>query len=95
MKLKPGYVAGLNDDMLNAWAQSLADQCDTLGKTRTFTTPYGKTCTVSGGDNIGWQIDQDALKALVAAQAPLGKIQTLVVPCSSTTNGYAGPGQRD
>ena len=73
----------------------MADQCDTLGKTRTFTTPYGKTCTVRGGDNLGWQIDQEALKALVAAQAPLGKNQSLVVPCSSTTNGYAGPGQRD
>ena len=93
--MKPGYVAGLNDDLLNAWVESLAGQCDTLGKTRTFTTPYGKTCTVSGGDNIGWQIDQEALKTLVSAQAPLGKVQSLVVPCSSSTNGYAGPGQRD
>lgn len=95
MQLKPEYKAGLNDDMLNAWATSLADQCDTLGKTRTFTTPYGKTCTVKGGDNIGWQIDQEALISLVATQAPLGRVQTLAVPCSSSTNGYAGPGQRD
>ena len=93
--MKPGYVAGLNDELLNSWAVSLADECDTFGKTRTFTTPYGKTCTVSGGDNIGWQIDQEGLKALVAEQAPLGKTQTLTVPCSSTTNGYAGAGQRD
>lgn len=81
--------------MLADWAESLANQCDTLGKKRTFTTPYGKTCTVSGGDNIGWKIDQEALQATVAEQAPLGKIQTLAVPCSSKTNGYAGPGQRD
>lgn len=95
LKLKPGYVAGLDDDMLNAWAQCLAGQCDTVGKPRTFVTPYGKTCTVDGGDDIGWKIDQAQLIALVAEQAPLGKVQTLSVPCSSTANGYAGPGQRD
>lgn len=95
LQLKPNYVAGLNDELLNAWAVNLADQCDTLGKERHFVTPYGKSCTVKGGDNIGWQIDQEALKTLVATQAPLGKVQTLTVPCSSTLNGYGGPGQRD
>lgn len=73
----------------------MADECDTLGKTRTFTTPYGKTCTISGGENIGWQINQDALKEMVETEAKKGQIQSLTVPCNSTLNGYLGPHQRD
>lgn len=93
--LREGYVAGLNDELLVPWIANLADQCDTLGKTRTFTTPYGKTCTVSGGDNIGWQIDQEGLFKAISAQAPKGETATIPVPCSSSLNGYGGPGSRD
>ena len=93
--LKEGYVAGLNDELLSAWIAALADQCDTLGKSRTYVAPYGKTCTVSGGDDIGWQIDQPALFNMISAQAPKGETVPLSVPCSSSLNGYGGPGGRD
>ena len=93
--LREGYVVGLNDELLVSWIASFADQCDTLGKTRTFTTPYGKTCTVSGGDNIGWQIDQEGLFNAISAQAPKGETAIIQVPCSSSLNGYGGPGSRD
>lgn len=95
LQLKEGYVAGLDDSSVTTWVANLADQCDTLGKSRTFTTPYGKTCTVSGGDSIGWQIDQPALVAQINDQATQGTVAKLSVPCSSTMGTYNGPGGRD
>lgn len=95
LELKDNYTAGLNDDLVGQWAASLGASCDTVGKAKTFTTPYGKAVTVSGGDSIGWEIDKEALADLVKEQAPSGLTKTLDVPCTQSTNDYQGPGKKD
>ena len=95
LALKEGYVAGLDDEKLAKWASALAAECDTLGTTRTYTTPYGKVASFKGGENIGWRIDQEALCAMISVQAPTGQIKACDVPCSSKTGIYLGAHQRD
>ena len=44
-------------DGISAYVRDLASRYDTVGKTRSFTTPTGKAATVSGG-TYGWSIDE-------------------------------------
>ena len=46
-------------DGISAYVRDLASRYDTVGKTRSFTTPTGKAATVSGG-TYGWSIDEPA-----------------------------------
>lgn len=48
-----------NEDGVRNYVQELANKYNTYGKTRIFTTGYGNTVEVSGG-NYGWIIDKDA-----------------------------------
>ncbi len=48
----------LKQGSVKEFVSGLADQYDTYGKDREFTTASGKTVTVKGG-SYGWQIDQD------------------------------------
>lgn len=47
-----------NTDAVGAYLQELASRYNTVGTTRTITTPTGKTTNVSGG-TYGWQMDYD------------------------------------
>lgn len=47
-----------NTDAVGAYLKELASKYDTVGTTRSITTPNGKTANVSGG-TYGWQIDYD------------------------------------
>lgn len=49
----------INEDGIRAWLKEFGDKYDTTGITRTFTTPAGKSATVSGG-TYGWSINEDA-----------------------------------
>lgn len=49
----------LNEDAVGEWVKGLAEQYDTAGRTRSITTPAGKTAEVSGG-TYGWKIDTAA-----------------------------------
>lgn len=44
---------------VRAWLEEFGNTYDTVGTTRTFTTPSGKSATVSGG-TYGWSINEDA-----------------------------------
>lgn len=48
----------LDENAIKKWLEEFGDKYDTLGSARTFTTPYGKTATVSGG-TYGWSIEED------------------------------------
>ena len=48
----------LNRDAIKTWLSEFGDKYDTLGSTRTFTTPTGKSATVTGG-TYGWSINED------------------------------------
>lgn len=54
-----------NETAVKEWLTAFGDKYDTLGTTRSITTPWGKTVEVSGGD-YGWSINEDAeFEALV------------------------------
>ena len=47
-----------NEDAVREWMREFGSTYDTVGSTRTITTPTGKTAEVSGG-TYGWSIDED------------------------------------
>lgn len=47
-----------NEDAVREWMREFGSTYDTVGTTRTITTPTGKTAEVSGG-TYGWFIDED------------------------------------
>lgn len=48
----------LNTEAMKQWFTAFGDEYDTQGTNRTFTTPAGKSATVTGG-TYGWSIDED------------------------------------
>ncbi len=47
-----------NEDTVREWMREFGSKYDTVGTTRTITTPTGKTAEVSGG-TYGWSVDED------------------------------------
>lgn len=47
-----------DENAVRDWLTAFGDKYDTVGTTRTITTPTGKTVEVSGG-TYGWSIDED------------------------------------
>lgn len=47
-----------NEDAVREWMREFGSKYDTVGTTRTITTPTGKTAEVSGG-TYGWSVDED------------------------------------
>lgn len=45
-------------DLIRAWLAEFGNKYDTVGTTRTFTTPAGRAVQVSGG-TYGWSIDEE------------------------------------
>lgn len=48
----------VDENAVRAWLEQFGERYDTVGTTRTFTTPTGKSATVSGG-TYGWSINED------------------------------------
>ncbi len=46
-----------NEDAVKKWMREFGSKYDTVGKTRSITTPGGKTAEVSGG-TYGWSVDE-------------------------------------
>ena len=46
-----------NEDAVEKWMREFGSKYDTVGKTRSITTPGGKTAEVSGG-TYGWSVDE-------------------------------------
>lgn len=56
----------INQDAVRAYMKEFGKKYDTVGKTKSITTPTGKTVDVSGG-TYGWAVDEDAeTQALIA-----------------------------
>jgi lipoprotein-anchoring transpeptidase ErfK/SrfK/flagellar basal body-associated protein FliL len=56
-----------DEEAVKAWLTGFGDKYDTVGATRSITTPTGKTVEVSGG-TYGWSIDEDTeFEALTAS----------------------------
>ena len=50
-----------DENAVRDWLTAFGDKYDTVGTTRTITTPTGKTVEVSGG-TYGWSIDEDTFR---------------------------------
>lgn len=48
----------LDENAIKNWLTEFGDKYDTMGAARTFTTPNGKSASVTGG-TYGWSIDED------------------------------------
>lgn len=62
-----------NEAKVKEWLTVFGDTYDTLGATRTITSPTGKTVEVSGGD-YGWSIDEDAEYTALVASIKAGEV---------------------
>lgn len=49
----------LDEDAVREWMREFGKKYDTVGTTRSITTPNGKTVDVSGG-TYGWSVDEDS-----------------------------------
>ncbi len=86
----------LRDEEVDAWAQDMADELNTIGKRRTYTRPDGKQFTVEGG-TYGWEIETETLANQVKDILKGGEAveQTLAIPTDSTGYDYTTPGGQD
>ncbi len=57
------------------WLREFGKQYDTVGKTRTITSPWGKTVEVSGG-TYGWSVDEDAEFPALVESIKKGEVVT-------------------
>ncbi len=87
-------TAALDEGALTAWVDGIASSCSTVGSSRTYTRPDGKTVTVAGG-SYGWEVDRDALLALVKEAVSAGSVQTAEVPTISAGMAFNGAGAQD
>lgn len=84
----------LDEGALTAWVDELAAVCNTVGTQRTYTRSDGKVVTVAGG-TYGWEVDKDALLALVKDGVANGAANTVDIPCTQAGDAYNGAGSRD
>lgn len=94
VRLGDDLTATLDEDALTAWVDELAAACNTVGTQRSYTRPDGKTFTVAGG-TYGWEVDKEALLALVKDAVANGTNGTIDVPCTQTGDAYNGAGAQD
>ena len=64
-----------NENAVKEWLSAFGEKYDTMGGTRTITSPWGKTAEVSGGD-YGWSIDEDTEFAALTASIKKGEVVT-------------------
>lgn len=64
-----------NETAVKEWLSAFGEKYDTMGGTRTITSPWGKTAEVSGGD-YGWSIDEDTEFAALVASIKNGEVVT-------------------
>lgn len=64
-----------NEGAVREWLREFGKQYDTVGKTRTITSPWGKTVEVSGG-TYGWSVDEDAEYPVLLNSIKNGEVVT-------------------
>lgn len=64
-----------NEDAVREWMRQFGATYDTVGTTRTITTPSGKTAEVSGG-TYGWSIDEETETQNLIASIKNGEVVT-------------------
>ena len=59
LKYDDNMQVSLDEDAVRKWMREFGKKYDTVGTTRSITTPNGKTVDVSGG-TYGWSVDEDS-----------------------------------
>lgn len=65
----------LDENAVREWMRTFGQTYDTVGKTRTITTPSGKVAEVSGG-SYGWSIDEETETQNLIASINNGEVAT-------------------
>ena len=66
------YEISLDTESINIYVQTLADEYNTVGTTRYFTSPDGKAVEVTGGA-YGWRVDQEAEATAITENIQAGE----------------------
>ena len=67
LKYDDNMKVSLDETAVREWMREFGKKYDTVGKTRSITTPTGKTADVSGG-TYGWSVDEDSeTKTLISS----------------------------
>lgn len=72
VKYNDKMEVSLDEDAVKDWLREFGKTYDTVGKTRTITTPTGKTAEVSGG-TYGWSVDEKAEKTALIESIKKGE----------------------
>ncbi len=80
-----------DEGAVREWLREFGKQYDTVGKTRTITSPWGKTVEVSGG-TYGWSVDEDAEYPVLLNSIKNGEVVTREpIYCEGQTAASRGP----
>lgn len=93
LEINPDYTTTINYDKTYEWSSNFSKDHSTVGATRTYTSPSGKTSTVTGG-TYGWKVDTSELCSTLKENSVTGTVQNIEVPCSSSAKSYQ-PGGKD
>lgn len=63
----------INENAIREWLKEFGKKYDTLGQTRSFLTPTGKSATVTGG-TYGWSIDEAAEFTFISEAIKTGEV---------------------
>lgn len=81
----------VSQEQIAAYVERLADDHDTLGKTKKFKTSYGKKVKIKGGD-YGWKIDREKETEVLSKLIQEGQVVTREPEYERTAN---NPGRKD
>lgn len=92
--LDENLEASLSNELLAQWVDTLSQDMNTAGATKTWVRADGKECTVSGGV-YGWKVDTSGLEETILNQITTKNYATIDIPCSQTADRYTPAGGRD
>ncbi len=73
LKYDDNMQVSLDENAVREWMREFGKKYDTVGTTRTITTPNGKTAEVSGG-TYGWSVDEDSETQTLIASIKNGEV---------------------
>lgn len=94
VSVTPEFEVVLDAEAMSDYVGEIAQQCNTVGSTRTYTRPDGKVITVSGG-SYGWKIDSDELATQLSEAILAGTVGQLDIPVLQSGTGFSEIGGQD
>lgn len=94
MRLQDDASVAIDSDLVAAWVQDIASECNTYQARRTFTRDDGKNVTVSGGV-YGWIVDKSKLQETVMNGVNAAQTGDVPIPCEQEAGAFDGLHGRD